>query len=466
MPGNGAIGSRALIITPVSGGMGISIDKEGAIGDIDTPVATGAVNSTDKLFARIKRIETAIVDGSFSTAAVEAILGALTDAAASGAVTNTDTLTAYIKQLVTELQVVDALIDTITTNTDSLEASLGGIATATHAGAVDNLTTAIAYIKQLVTLQIAADIVLATIATDTTTDIPATITTLTANLATLQAEFSGAAGIASFPAGAAAANAVSLAEVVRYIQDQLLAFRAEITGTAGIAAWAGPAAPANNVSLHEVIQKLYVDLRGGGGAWPAEAFPANNIGIMDAILYASNGIRKSGGAALSAAKSLVDAIGSNGLVLDYSAGSALGAVGTRFNIKGYVKSANIITVGADLINAVGANDDFYVHEILLETDSTGLAIGTDIEIRSDSSYGLALLAKTTVAKLGALKTIRLTVDGETGYNFKGHRVTGLKKLTINTTGLNCTGNGMVQVTLLCERLAAGSTGVFNSNLVV
>lgn len=40
-----------------------------------------------------------------------------------------------------------------------------------------------------------------------------------AAVSSLQAEFSGAAGLASFPARAAAANGVSLAEVLRYIQE-------------------------------------------------------------------------------------------------------------------------------------------------------------------------------------------------------------------------------------------------------
>lgn len=53
-----------------------------------------------------------------STAATAAVLGALNDAAATGVVTTTDTGMAYIKQLVTELQVVDGLVDTIKANVD------------------------------------------------------------------------------------------------------------------------------------------------------------------------------------------------------------------------------------------------------------------------------------------------------------------------------------------------------------
>jgi len=52
--------------------------------------------------------------------------------------------------------------------------------------------------------------------------VAAAVSNLTSNVATLQDEISGAAGVAVFPAAAAPANAVSIAEVVRVIYDRQL----------------------------------------------------------------------------------------------------------------------------------------------------------------------------------------------------------------------------------------------------
>lgn len=71
---------------------------------------------------------------------VTAILGALNTAAATGAVTTTDTLVAYIKQLVTELQVVDGIADSILTDTAAIGAAGAGL---TEAGGTGDHLTAI-----------------------------------------------------------------------------------------------------------------------------------------------------------------------------------------------------------------------------------------------------------------------------------------------------------------------------------
>jgi hypothetical protein len=63
----------------------------------------------------------------------------------------------------------------------------------------------------------------------------------------VQQQLSGTTGIASFPAAAAAANNVSLAEVIRYIEDALV-------GTAGVVTYPSAAAAANAVSLAEVLR--------------------------------------------------------------------------------------------------------------------------------------------------------------------------------------------------------------------
>lgn len=83
-----------------------------------------------------------------------------------------------------------------------------------------------------------------------------------------EAALYGAAGIASFPSGAAAANGVSIAEVLRYIQDQVIngtgtvldtntSLYGVLCGATGIPTFPSAALPANNVSIAEVLREAY-----------------------------------------------------------------------------------------------------------------------------------------------------------------------------------------------------------------
>jgi hypothetical protein len=64
----------------------------------------------------------------------------------------------------------------------------------------------------------------------------------------------GAAGIPTFPAAAAPADDVSLAEVIRSVWAGLMG---TATGENGVATFPAAAAPANNVSLAEVLNAVY-----------------------------------------------------------------------------------------------------------------------------------------------------------------------------------------------------------------
>lgn len=78
----------------------------------------------------------------------------------------------------------------------------------------------------------------------------------------------GANGIATFPSGAAAANNVSMAEVLRYIQDQVIngtgtaldantSLYGVLAGATGIPTFPASALPANGVSIAEVLREKY-----------------------------------------------------------------------------------------------------------------------------------------------------------------------------------------------------------------
>lgn len=138
---------------------------------------------------------------------VAALVGALDDATATGAVTSTDTLTAYIKQIVTELQVADANIDTILTDTaelqtdltnggrldlliDAIKAATDKIGTIANAGGTATLGALLGdfanetLVAKLTAIKEYIDTEIGTIGTSTGTTIPALLAVPTADLAT------------------------------------------------------------------------------------------------------------------------------------------------------------------------------------------------------------------------------------------------------------------------------------------
>lgn len=104
---------------------------------------------------------------------------------------------------------------------------------------------------------------------------------------TIQAELSGTAGVTSFPAGAAADDAVSLAEVLRYAQENIVrggtvlpatqSIYDLLAGANGIATFPAAAVPDDGVSIAEVLRDLWDAVRNGTGG----AEPATNKSVMD-----------------------------------------------------------------------------------------------------------------------------------------------------------------------------------------
>jgi len=193
-----------------------------------------------------------------------AALGAMTDVSAQtkGATT---TVIAYIKGL------VDAV------------SGAAGLATFPAAAAANNgvsLAEVIRYIQENGTDPIVAAL---GAMTDASAQTKGTTTTVLSYIKGIVDAVSGSAGIAVFPAKAAAGNGVSLAEVIRYIQESgtdllVAALGAEddtavqekgtdktamgylkglvdaVAGASGLATWPAAAAPANGVSLSEGLR--------------------------------------------------------------------------------------------------------------------------------------------------------------------------------------------------------------------
>ena len=105
----------------------------------------------------------------------------------------------------------------------------------------------------------------------------------------------GTAGIASFPSGAVAGNAVSLAEVIRYVQENVAnggtvlpagdSLFGILAGGSGITTWPAAAAAGNGVSIAEALRYLDDAVQGSAGVvtFPAAAAPANGVSLAEVL---------------------------------------------------------------------------------------------------------------------------------------------------------------------------------------
>ena len=128
---------------------------------------------------------------------------------------------------------------------------------------------------------------------------------------TIRAELSGAAGIATFPAGVMAANGVSIAEVLRLTQENIIRGTGTIlpdntslfgvlAGASGVTTYPVGAVAADGVSMAEVLRYAQENVNNGGtilpagdslwgalggasgfGAFPASAAPANGVSLAE-----------------------------------------------------------------------------------------------------------------------------------------------------------------------------------------
>lgn len=161
--------------------------------------------------------------------------------------------------------------------------------------------------------------------------IPATPADTTTADTVLGALF-GTGGIATWPAAAAYANAVSIAEVLAYIQDgtrrgtgTTLAANESLADVLyaanGIVTFPAAAIPANGVSMAEVLRQIYAALEGtaasqdGVATWPTAAAYANGVSIAEVLGYIQDGTRRGTGTTLAANESLADVLyAPNGIV--------------------------------------------------------------------------------------------------------------------------------------------------------
>jgi hypothetical protein len=165
-----------------------------------------------------------------------------------------------------------------------------------------------------------------------------------------------------------------------------------------------------------------------------------------AATQATTAATQSTAAASSAAQAVINT------TVAPSATSLSGAIGTEFGIKKTLTSSAITTSAQNLTTA-STGGELLIKDIIIQTDSTGLAGGTLMQITSTNAKGNLTVFTYAVATLGGNATGNFEISGigtpfvlESGAN-----------LQYNMTGINGTGAGTADVRVICERLAAGAT---------
>jgi len=221
----------------------------------------------------------------------------------------------------------------------------------------------------------------------------------------------------------------------------------DLLGGDGFTTYPAAAAPANDVSLAEVARAIYDDTDTISGA----ALPAAPAADSLAAFIASGGTAL--GTELADSKSLVDAIGSDGTTLSYGSGSVLGAVGTVVMVYKVLTSSAILQAGVD-VTAVSTDGQLMIEDIYMNTDATGLAGGTNFQLETDNAKGVTVFFAETVANLGANKTENIASGSVTAIT--GTVLETGKKIIARATVADCTGAGTITLAIKLRRVAAGA----------
>lgn len=140
------------------------------------------------------------------------------------------------------------------------------------------------------------------------------------------------------------------------------------------------------------------------------------------------------------------------------------AAGTSFWQTYILTSSNILNSAAtDLTGTVVG--DLIVEQVILMTDATGLAGGTNFELSvSGETYGENKPIVETVANLGASVTRSLVNTGPDSTNDRFFSVTGVSfvvqggdKLQYGSSVADCTGAGKILVAIKYTRLSDGAS---------
>lgn len=133
----------------------------------------------------------------------------------------------------------------------------------------------------------------------------------------------------------------------------------------------------------------------------------------------------------------------------------IGAYNNQFD--GYVvekilTSSDISTSTATAITQY-ATGDFYIDNIIVSTDSTGLATGTNFQIAIDGNdYGTSTVLSHAVSSLGA----NATVDLNSATTKQRAILEDGSRLVAYCTTANCEGDGKAKITVILKKASWGS----------
>lgn len=140
------------------------------------------------------------------------------------------------------------------------------------------------------------------------------------------------------------------------------------------------------------------------------------------------------------------------------------ATGSTFWRLFTVTSSNITTTATALSNA--STGRVWIKNVILQTDATGLATGTNFVLSTSNAKGRANFLVETVANLGANKTIVLdpgTTDADITTGASTPSVTAVKAvleagatIKVNNTVAAGTGAGTIDIYVQFERIDDGA----------
>jgi len=197
-----------------------------------------------------------------------------------------------------------------------------------------------------------------------------------------------------------------------------------------------------------------------GITWQTSHAHATGYSVQSVLGFVQDAVNNgTGGSTPGTNKSVIDAIGANGVSqLTVGAGTLSGAPGANFIVQKSVTSSLIVSSGAIDLTQIATTGDILVRNFTMETDSTGLASQTAnayITITKTGGHGATTLGTQIVTALGANITMQGSSMATTAMNLPFTIEAG-SKLQIAAATYNCTGAGTIKFTMQCQRVTAGA----------
>lgn len=123
----------------------------------------------------------------------------------------------------------------------------------------------------------------------------------------------------------------------------------------------------------------------------------------------------------------------------------------EFIIKKTITSSSISNTALDL--TAQSYGEFQIRNVILKTDSTGLATGTNLVVSTTNAKGLANVLVEAISNLGANKTVDISSASVTK---QPTVLSSGAKVQLSCTGSACTGAGTVDVYLVLEAVDTNS----------